>query len=315
MIFNLEERKDLKKVEFTQKAVIEVLGYLKQLADIEDDIENKKEELLQKEREIADLRQCEFVSTILDFNKLSADNCRLRDSISDLESKLAESEEKKESYRLQNDEHHLQLLQFYSRLGVEAFGADIHEKALEVLMIMKEQLVEFEKVMEKYDCKSVKKLNGRLYRYDQYETKIFNMEEEIKGLKQQLAEKEEEIERNNKTIDGILDGLDDIENCEFCEKVATSCGFANCINDCSLCAKNYYNEMSFTSKNHQYKISFAVEQLEKVKSKIIERLNIIIENYNDELYDRKEYMDMSWENNNIERFIDNQIKQLKEQKL
>ena len=88
MIFNLETRKDLKKVEFTQKAVIEVLGYLKQLADIEDNLENKKEELLQKEREIADLRQCEFVSTILDFNKLSADNCRLRDSISDLESKL-----------------------------------------------------------------------------------------------------------------------------------------------------------------------------------------------------------------------------------
>jgi hypothetical protein len=35
MIFNLEERKDLKKVEFTQKAVIEVLGYLKQLAEKE----------------------------------------------------------------------------------------------------------------------------------------------------------------------------------------------------------------------------------------------------------------------------------------
>lgn len=35
MIFNLEERKDLKKVEFTQKAVIEILGYLKQLADLE----------------------------------------------------------------------------------------------------------------------------------------------------------------------------------------------------------------------------------------------------------------------------------------
>lgn len=35
MIFNLEERKDLKKVEFTQKAVIEVLGYLKELKGIE----------------------------------------------------------------------------------------------------------------------------------------------------------------------------------------------------------------------------------------------------------------------------------------
>ena len=62
--------------------------------------------------------------------------------IADLEAKLAESEKSKESYRLQNEQHHLQLLQFYSRLGVEAFGADIHEKALETLMIMKEQLAE-----------------------------------------------------------------------------------------------------------------------------------------------------------------------------
>ena len=63
----------------------------------------------------------------------------------DLEAKLAECEKSKESYRLQNEQHHLQLLQFYSRLGVEAFGADIHEKALETLMIMKEQLAEKEK--------------------------------------------------------------------------------------------------------------------------------------------------------------------------
>ena len=68
----------------------------------------------------------------------------------DLEAKLAESEEKKESYRLQNEQHHLQLLQFYSRLGVEAFGADIHEKALETLMIMKDQLAEKEKEISEY---------------------------------------------------------------------------------------------------------------------------------------------------------------------
>lgn len=35
MIFNLEERKDLKKVELTQKAVVEVLGYLYQLRETE----------------------------------------------------------------------------------------------------------------------------------------------------------------------------------------------------------------------------------------------------------------------------------------
>lgn len=65
-----------------------------------------------------------------------------KNQIANLEAKLAVCEKSKESYRLQNEQHHLQLLQFYSRLGVEAFGADIHEKALETLMIMKEQLAE-----------------------------------------------------------------------------------------------------------------------------------------------------------------------------
>ena len=78
-------------------------------------------------------------------NKIIKDQSK---QIADLEAKLAESEEKKESYRLQNEQHHLQLLQFYSRLGVEAFGADIHEKALETLMIMKDQLAEKEKEIE-----------------------------------------------------------------------------------------------------------------------------------------------------------------------
>lgn len=73
-----------------------------------------------------------------------------------LKQQLEKSEKSKESYRLQNEHHHLQLLQFYSRLGVEAFGADIHEKALEALMIMKEQLAEKEKettkLKEVVDC-------------------------------------------------------------------------------------------------------------------------------------------------------------------
>ena len=76
--------------------------------------------------------------------------------IEELKQQLAESEKSKESYRLQNEQHHLQLLQFYSRLGVEAFGADIHEKALETLMIMKEQLAEKDKentkLKEVVDC-------------------------------------------------------------------------------------------------------------------------------------------------------------------
>ena len=84
--------------------------------------------------------------------------------IADLETKLAECEKSKESYRLQNEQHHLQLLQFYSRLGVEAFGADIHEKALETLMIMKEQLAEKDKEIEYYK-KQAKKLNNEAQKY------------------------------------------------------------------------------------------------------------------------------------------------------
>ena len=83
------------------------------------------------------------------------ENEKLQDKVANLEAKLAESEKSKESYRLQNEQHHLQLLQFYSRLGVEAFGADIHEKALETLMIMKEQLAITEKALE-LACERVK---------------------------------------------------------------------------------------------------------------------------------------------------------------
>lgn len=82
----------------------------------------------------------------------------------DLEAKLTECEKSKESYRLQNEQHHLQLLQFYSRLGVEAFGADIHEKALETLMIMKEQLAEKDKEIA-YLTKQVKKFNNEAQKY------------------------------------------------------------------------------------------------------------------------------------------------------
>lgn len=68
--------------------------------------------------------------------------------IADLEAKLADSEKLKELYRLQDNDHHSKLWQFYSRLGVEAFGADIHEKALEELEKLKQQLAEKEQEIE-----------------------------------------------------------------------------------------------------------------------------------------------------------------------
>ena len=100
-------------------------------------------------------------------NKIIGDQSK---EIADLEAKLAESEKSKESYRLQNEQHHLQLLQVYSRLGVEAFGADIHEKALETLMIMKEQLAEKEKettkLKEVVDCvDKLKQFNADMKNY------------------------------------------------------------------------------------------------------------------------------------------------------
>ena len=98
--------------------------------DLEQRILHYDERYIKLWNEIETLREC--VSKEFDQEQ----------KIADLEAKLAECEKSKESYRLQNEQHHLQLLQFYSRLGVEAFGADIHEKALETLMIMKEQLAE-----------------------------------------------------------------------------------------------------------------------------------------------------------------------------
>lgn len=66
-----------------------------------------------------------------------------------------------------------------------------------------------------------------------------------------------------------------------------------------------------TKNFNQDKISFCIEQLEKVKEVIQARLVIIEENYTDNLYSRKEYLDMTVENKNILKKIDNQIKQLK----
>ena len=116
-------------------------------------------------------------------NKIIKDQSK---QIADLEAKLAESEEKKESYRLQNEQHHLQLLQFYSRLGVEAFGADIHEKALETLMIMKEQLTEKEKEIEelklKLDIRAISLQNFNIERMQANQNKISFAVEQLEQI-------------------------------------------------------------------------------------------------------------------------------------
>ena len=116
-----------------------------------------------KDQKIADL-ETKLAESNENVKLLAETRVDMCDTIKDLETQLAESEKSKESYRLQNDEHHLQLCQFYSRLGVEAFGADIHEKALETLMIMKEQLAEKDKEIV-YMTKQAKKFNNEAQKY------------------------------------------------------------------------------------------------------------------------------------------------------
>ena len=110
--------------------------------------------------------------------------------IANLEAKLAESEKSKESYRLQNEQHHLQLLQFYSRLGVEAFGADIHEKALETLMIMKQQLADKDKEIEelklKLDIRAISLQNFNIERMQANQDKISFAVEKLEQVKEEI---------------------------------------------------------------------------------------------------------------------------------
>ena len=189
--------------------------------DLEQRILHYDERYIKLWNEIETLREC--VSKEFDQEQ----------QIADLEAKLAESEKSKESYRLQNEQHHLQLLQFYSRLGVEAFGADIHEKALETLMIMKEQLAESEN-----QCRECKHLNKKIELNIKNKLMAENCE-----LQKQLAEKEKEIEslKHFKVTIGTME-----------------------TNQVDISSTTYID---------QDKISFAVEQLEIARKLIDELLD------------------------------------------
>lgn len=130
--------------------------WLKLAQDFRDENEKLQDKVADLEAKLAESEKKAYsrghsqrdIANEIKLNALREDVANKEKRIVELKQQLAESEEKKESYRLQNEQHHLQLLQFYSRLGVEAFGADIHEKALETLMIMKEQLAEKDKEIE-----------------------------------------------------------------------------------------------------------------------------------------------------------------------
>ena len=124
--------------------------WLKLAQDFRDENEKLQDKVADLETKLAESEKKAYsrghsqrdIANEIKLNALREDVANKEKRIVELKKQLAECEKSKESYRLQNEDHHLKLLQFYSRLGVEAFGADIHEKALETLMIMKEQLAE-----------------------------------------------------------------------------------------------------------------------------------------------------------------------------
>ena len=224
--------------------------------DLEQRILHYDERYIKLWNEIETLREC--VSKEFDQEQ----------KISDLETKLAESEKSKESYRLQNEHHHLQLLQFYSRLGVEAFGADIHEKALETLMIMKEELEEKNGVE--------RALSACNRQNDEFAEMIKKLVSEKEELKQQLAEKEKSL-----SIKSVVRTLvkDNNLNCTFRDKTNaqiqqcgdvynSNYGYFNFEDDYDESLNNKTdNRFDITSIDltDQDKISFAVEQLEQIR--------------------------------------------------
>ena len=121
--------------------------------------------------------------------------------------------------------------------------------------------------------------------HESYYATINEYEEEVKQLKQQLAEKEEQY----------VQSLIKLEK-EYDEQLEKQ-------------AKIHYKHLK---EKNQDKISFAVEQLEKVKAFIEKRIAIITENYEEELIDGVRYSDMWFENKEVLKEIYNQIKQLKE---
>ena len=221
------------------------------------------------------------IANEIKLNALREDVANKEKRIVELKQQLAESEKSKESYRLQNEQHHLQLLQFYSRLGVEAFGADIHEKALETLMIMKEQLAEKEKEKEK--SLSIKSVVRTLMKDNNLNCTF-----------------------RDKT-NAQIQQCGDVYNSNY--------GYFNFEDDYdeSLNNKND-NRFDITSIDltNQDKISFAIEQLEQLKKLCQEKFNWWENSeWEGDIYDKSDVSNAYFD---IEANIDNQINELKELK-
>ncbi len=195
--------------------------WLKLAQDFRDENEKLQDKVADLEAKFAESEKKAYnrghsqrnIANEIKLNALKEDVANKEKRIVELKQQLEKSEKSKESYRLQNEHHHLQLLQFYSRLGVEAFGADIHEKALETLMIMKEQLAEKDLAIENWqtmyksvvqtchnDKEEIERLNNQL---ETQENTITNIIEDNRAsqewYKKQLEEKEKERHEEWKT--------------------------------------------------------------------------------------------------------------------
>lgn len=131
--------------------------------------------------------------------------------------------------------------------------------------------------------------------------RICELKSEVERLEHKLAEKEKEIERLKqlvKVIDIYNQYSNDAKNLIILNP-------DNC----------YINGHQVVIKtNNQSKIDYAVEQLEKVKEKLVERIEIIEENEREGLYDRIQGLDMWQENKSAIKIIDQLITEIKEGK-
>lgn len=211
------------------------------------------------------------------FKKHIVDILTIKDSqISDLEAKLAESEKK---------------------------ILELQEDSIRDNQIYNEQLAECEKERDgNYENYSIcwkenEQLKQQLEENDAYKLRIelAGADETISQLKQQLAEKEKEIESlkasSDKNIDYLIEFASLIENEKDCNRMLKAL-------DRVKKGKKY-----IVDKEYQDKISFAVEQLEKVLKTLEEK----------QFY-KKEDTAYCVHPAQIAEYIDNQIKQLKEGK-
>ena len=161
-----------------------------------------------------------------------------------------------------------QTVDFYIEL--QKYIADLEAKLAE----SERQYQEYRQVVEK-DIK--KEIDERM----RDTIKEFNLD--ISQLKQQLAEKEKEI-----------------ENIKLCRCV-------NCTNEYEFMLEGLVEDLERElDKCDQDKISFALEQLEKVKEIFIQNVDAMGVEYRDDYF----MLSLGW----VKKVIDNQIKQLKEMK-